>query len=792
MIDNDIIDSLTLEEKVRLCTGLDFWKTFGIKRLNIPSVRFGYGHVGVALEDVAATCFPSPSTIACSWNEDLLKAVGIVIGNEAHSHGVDVLIGPNLGVKRSPLMGRGFLRYSEDPLVVAKMATSFIKGIQQTPTKVAVNSFTVASQETYKRTINTVVDVHAMYDLYLKPFQWVLENTKVDAIMCGYNKVNDVFACENRQLLVETLLKRYRYRGLIMSDWGAINDRIKSLTSGLSLEMPNSGGIHNNYIKNEIEKGNLNSEILDYHVGKIIEFSKPKPEVKKQELNSYQISHWATTESAVLLKNHDKMLPLANSSDLLVVGRFAIKPRIQGVGNSYVHVSDTKSFVDVLKEKNKMYEYSHGYYLDQDVIVEELIQEAVNLARKQQPVVIFLGLTDFDESSNYDRKHLFLPKSQIALLEAIAAVNDNIIAVLIAGSAVDTSWDIHCRSVLKIGLAGNGFGEGLYDLLFGNVNPSGKLTETFPLAVSDLPSYNHFPMGPKYVTYNESVYNGYRYFSSTKRRVKYPFGFGLSYTTFATEVLRYQEVVAENEALSFQIGVANLGKYDGAEVVQMYVSKEDSRIIRPKVTLIGFAKVFVKAGKYSATTITINYQDLAVYDEKSKRFVVEDGEYVFYTSLDLKNPIKVQISGIKLTGVYYHGYHYQNGLDFSVENHQRLVSYPDYKNVFSVPGSFTFNSTLQELSKSIVGKRLYKKAFKNTYQARRFAKDERTNKQIIQEMVNQMPLSSFMVMSDSNHSFEYWVDFLDACNRNSLFGIFNRKAQTRFNKKIKKRSKTSK
>lgn len=776
--DDKLVTKLSFEEKIKLLSGSSFWETTELLDYDLPQVKFSYGPIGIVnAKEPQEISLPAPSAVASSWNKRLLYKLGVYLGNQAEKAGIDALIAADASIKRHPLNGKGFLLYGEDPVLNGTLVSNLIRGINQTPTKAIIKTFTALSQESYKRSINAIIDEYTLLNLYLKPFKMIFKNSKVAGVLIGHNQINGTYATES-PLLSNVLLKRWRYRGLLISEWGAINNRFQALKNGVSLEMPQADDFSLHELNSNHKSGALSEKLIDSHLKKLQEFSQ-KPATKKSstEIGS-EIAIEAVRESIVLLKNLDDILPLKETDGLLILGRLASKPRLQVLGNSYLKTTANQSFLEVIKETGIMYEYSHGYYLDNDKIDQNLINEAVNLARRKQPVLLFLGLGDNDEIANLDRTTLNLPENQIALLKAVAAVNPNLIVVLTCSSAVLTDWDDLVKGLVKVGIAGSGFAQGLYDVLFNKVNPSGKLTETFPLALNDLPSAGFYPMGPKQVTFNESIYVGYRYFSSILKPTKYPFGFGLSYSKFSTEIVSAPTSILEKETLEFKYQVTNHGPYHGKEVVQVYLSKTDSVLLRPKLELVAFEKVTLRNGESKTITIKVPYRDLEIDYDLDQPTVVETGLYQFYTSLYLDNPIQVKVSGTKIKDAkYFHGYNYLTGLDFSYENHLRLIDYAIVDNQASKVGEFNFNSTLKELSVTIVGRRLYKKAAIELLKERTYSKEKTLNYKIAEEIIGKLPLRSFIKMSNSDYPIIYWQDFLNACNQNKWFSFFRKKSK---------------
>lgn len=775
-INKELLAALSCSEKISLLSGADFWHTTAINHLNIPSVRLNYGFFGLGGDhEFHSFCLPAPATLAGSFNRKLIRELGHLVGNEAVKNEIQALIAVDLQSKRYPLAGKAFLTYSEDPFLTSELASNYLNGIKATKTKVIAKGFTALSQESYKRTIDVLVDEAALVNFYLKAFQLVLNQVAVDGVILGHNKINGVYASENKWL-TSLLNEKWGYRGLLISEWGAINNRYQALKAGVDLEMPKSDAYTSASLNQYLNKPETDCSLVDQQLKKVLNFVRPVEQKTIRTMEQEKLLIKAVHESAVLLKNNQHILPLNEHEGILVLGRFASKPRIQALGSTHVNVSATKPFLTVLKEQHINYEYSHGYYFENDTPDATLIEEAVNLAKRQQPVIIFLGLTDSNENGSTDRKDLDLPTNQLALLTAVAEVNQRIVVVLIGGSVVNTDWDQQTQAILKVGLAGAGFAQGTFDLLFNRVNPSGKLTETYPLKLNDLPATPYFPQGPKYVSFNESQYVGYRYFSSVAKPVKYPFGYGLSYSKFEVKLLNYPREVTTTTDLVFEFEIFNLGPYAGQEVLQLYVSLPDSHLIRPKLELVGFEKFEIAAGESQIVSLTVPTYLLAKYLNPSAPAVIESGVYHFYTGLDLANACQVQINRTDLNETHYPtGYDYRTGLNFKTKNHQKLVTYPTSVNALTRVGEFDFNSTLNELKQTLIGRRFYKQLFKEFEKQHIYTKNKVVNQQIIHEILGQLPLRSLIKLTGSKYDLVYWQDFLMACNQNKWFSWLRKK-----------------
>ena len=663
----DIIKKLTLDEKCALCSGVTNWNTTPISRLNVPTIVVSDGPHGLRREqenpDVAnimqesrpATCFPPAVTLASSWDREIAAKVGSAIAEECIDQEVDVVLGPGVNIKRDPRCGRNFEYFSEDPYLAGEMGASYVNGVQKHNVGTSLKHFCANSQEYKRMTIDSVVDERTMREIYLPAFENTVKKAQPYTIMCSYNRINGEYAADNKYVLTDILRDEWGFAGIVLSDWGATNDRVKGILAGMDLEMPTSNGERDKLIKKAVEDGTLSEEDLDKVVERMLTFIFKCYENRKKHENNidynknYEIACDAATSGAVLLKN-DGILPLKEGKKIAVIGNMAREMRYQGGGSSRINPKKLTSFVDYLHENKVEFDYADGYGAYEERPDAAKIEEAKLAAKDKDTVLLFVGLTDVSESEAFDRAHLAIPESHNELVKAILEVNKNVVVVLACGSPMEMPWINDVRAVLNMYLCGEAGGKACYKLLFGKANPSGKLAETFPLGIKDNPASLYFGMGPRTVEYREGLYVGYRYYDKTGKDVLFPFGYGLSYTEFTYGDLRVSaDNIGADDVLTVTFSVTNTGKFDGAEVCQVYVRDVESSVYREDKALKGFEKVFLKVGETKEVTVRLDKRSFAFYDVERKDWVVETGEFeilVGASSRDVRLSAKVFVNGV--------------------------------------------------------------------------------------------------------------------------------------------------
>ncbi len=629
----EILKALTTRQKALLLTGRDFWHSNGLEDRGLPGALLTDGPHGLRKQEGAsdhlgihgaqpATCFPAGCCSACSFDPELLRRLGRALGEEARSAGVDVLLGPSVNIKRSPLGGRNFEYYSEDPLLTGRLAAAFIDGVQSCGVGASIKHFAVNSQEKNRMCSDSVVDERALREIYLRAFQIAIGAAAPWTVMTAYNMLNGVYCSEHKELLNGIAREELGFDGAFVTDWGAISDVAASYEAGLNLEMPPYQGTADDILR-ALQDGSLSHEALDARAEEMLLLLIRVREGKRETVACDIPSHIALAqqiaeESAVLLKN-DGILPL-RPQKLLVVGAFAKHPRYQGAGSSHINPDELDCFCGALDEAAVAYTYEEGYRLDGVETDEELIARAKEAAQSAGCVVVFAGLPDICESEGFDRDSLDMPRSHNALIEAVCAVNPNVVVVLQGGSPMAMPWRDRAQAILLLHLAGSRNGHAAWNLLCGAVNPSGKIAETWPLRAEDLPTAACFSGDARIVEYRESVFVGYRYFNTADAPVAYPFGHGLSYTSF-----EYAGLTAEEGGIC--LTVKNTGPVPGREAVQIYLAKPDSAVFRPALELKAFEKTALEPGESRVLHIPLPEDAFAFYSVEHGRWVVEEGEY---------------------------------------------------------------------------------------------------------------------------------------------------------------------
>ena len=636
-----IVSEMTLEEKAGMCSGLDFWHLKEVEHLGIPKVMVSDGPHGLRKQDekgdhlgindsIKAVCFPPAVLSACSFDRGLMEEMGKAIGREAQANDVSVVLGPAVNIKRSPLCGRNFEYYSEDPYLAGEIAAAFVKGVQSQHVGTSIKHFAANNQEYRRMSSSSEVDERTLREIYFPAFETAVKKAQPCTFMCSYNQINGTFASENKWLLTDVLRGEWGFKGYVMSDWGAVNDRVKGLEAGLELEMPASGGDNDAMIVKAVKDGALEEKILDQAVERILRIifeyaDHRKPQEFTMEKDHEEAQHIAE-ESMVLLKNENHILPLKTSEKAAFIGGFARNPRFQGGGSSHINCFKTTNVLDSVPCDAQVV-YAEGFPADRDFYDKALADEAVKAAAEADKAVIFAGLPESFESEGYDRSHMRLPKCQNRLITEILKVQPNTVIVLHNGSPVEMPWLGEIKGLLETYLGGQAGGAAAANILYGKINPSGKLAETMPLKLSDNPSYLNFGGGEK-VEYREGIFVGYRYYDTKEMDVAFPFGYGLSYTTFAYSNLKLSmENPTEKDTVMVSADVTNTGKSAGKEVVQLYIRDLTGSAIRPEKELKGFEKVFLEPGETKTVTMELNKRSFAWYNTKLHDWFAASGDY---------------------------------------------------------------------------------------------------------------------------------------------------------------------
>ncbi|OPA81015.1 glycosyl hydrolase [Paenibacillus selenitireducens] len=639
-----ILKAMTLEEKAALCAGLNMWMTKGYEHHGIPSIHMYDGtngirktnsdeEIGISGQNIPATCYPTGSAIGSSWDVDLLHEIGVALGVEGQEMGVRLLLGPGVNMKRTPLGGRNFEYYSEDPVLTGELGAAFVNGLQNQGVGASVKHFACNNQEYEKMVTSSEVDERTLREIYLSAFERIVKKANPWTMMCSYNLVNGSYASENEHLLHDILREEWGYEGVMLSDWTAVNDRIRGLKAGLDIEMPGPAEYNTKAIVKAVQENRLDEAVLDQSVTRILELVRKTVETRNfeniQKIDYHELARKAASESMVLLKNDHHMLPIDKTKidSMAVIGTFAKKPRIQGAGSAEVTPTriDTpwEHLQHITNDEIKL-SYADGYPSD-DRVDEALILESVAIAAKSDMAVLFVGQPDYAESEMHDLKDIELPLHQVKLIEAVAAVQPNCIVVTSSGTALAMStWAHQVSGIIHAWLSGQGSGQAIVDILFGRVNPSGKLSETFPAKLSDNPSHKRIRGENGKLFYREGLFVGYRYYDSKELIPQFAFGHGLSYTSFAYSDLK---VAQQGNQVHVSCMVENTGDRFGKEVVQLYVHDEECKWVRPEKELKAFAKVALQPGEKKEVRFVLEERDFAYYNTKWNRWVAESGDF---------------------------------------------------------------------------------------------------------------------------------------------------------------------
>ncbi len=651
-----LVSQMTLEEKAGLCSGLDFWHTKPVERLGVPSVMVSDGPHGLRKQDekvdhlgvndsIKAVCMPAACATASSFDRDLMGRMGQAIGDSCQHEKLGVVLGPAVNIKRSPLCGRNFEYFSEDPYLAGEMSAAYINGVQSKNVGTSIKHFAANSQEHRRMSSSSNADERTLREIYFPAFEISVRKAQPWTVMCSYNRINGVYASENPWLLTDVLRKEWGFKGYVMSDWGAVSDRVAGVAAGLDLEMPSSGGINDRKIVAAVQSGELDERIVDQACERILEINyryldNARPETPWDQEADHQLSARIAEECMVLLKN-DGVLPLNKADEVAFIGEFAAKPRFQGGGSSHINAFRTTSAVEAAQ--GLPVTYVQGYSAARDMATDEMIAEAVQAAKAAKVAVVFAGLPDAYESEGYDRAHMAMPACQNRLIEAVAGANPNTVVVLHNGSPVEMPWLGKVKAVLEAYLGGQAVGIATVRLLYGDANPCGHLAETFPVKLSDNPSYLYYGGEGDEADYREGVFVGYRYYDKKEMPVLFPFGFGLSYTTFACSNLRLSGAkITDQETLTATVTVTNTGSRAGKTVVQLYVGDRESTVLRPIRELKGFEKVELQPGESGDVTFTLDKRAFAYWNAAIHDWHVETGAFTIEVGQSSRD---IEVSG---------------------------------------------------------------------------------------------------------------------------------------------------
>lgn len=655
----EIIEKMSLEQKASFVSGYDYWHLEEAPELGLPKIMITDGPHGLRKQNtdkktsngiglgnsVPSTCFPPASTSSCSWDTELIKEAGVALGEECLKEQVSTILGPGTNIKRSPVCGRNFEYFSEDPYLAGKCSAGLVNGIQSKGIGTSLKHFACNSQEAFRMVIDEIIDERAMRELYLTAFEICVKESQPWTIMNAYNRINGIYASQNEWLQEKVLRDEWGFEGLIVTDWGASVDRIPGLKYGTDLEMPSSGTLNTKKIVDAINNGELDEAVLDKRVDAIVDLIvKSKPALEQKHTYDIDAHHKLAQKvaegSMVLLKNDDAVLPLKAGQKVAVIGEMAKSPRFQGAGSSVINPTKLDNAYEELTKLGVDVVYAAGYEKGKDEINNTLVDEAVEAAKNADVAVVFAGLTEEFEGEGYDRLGIEMPNSHNNLVSAVAAANPNTVVVLAGGSVVNIKWLGEVKALLNSGLGGQAGGAAVANILTGAVNPSGKTSETYPLAFEENPTYGNYPGGPVTSEHRESVYIGYRYYDKVGKDVLFPFGYGLSYTTFEySDISLSADSIKDTDTVTVSFKIKNTGNVDGAEIAQIYVADKESTIFRPVKELRAFKKVFLKAGEEQEVSLELSKRAFAFYNVELGDWMVETGEFdilVGASSRDIK------------------------------------------------------------------------------------------------------------------------------------------------------------
>lgn len=786
----EIIAKMTLEEKASLCSGQDFWTLKGIERLGLGSIMVTDGPHGVRKQagdsdhlglnvSVPSTCFPTACTTSSSFDRSLMHDIGVALGEECLQENVSVLLGPGANIKRSPLCGRNFEYMSEDPYVTGEIASSVIAGIQSKGIGTSLKHYAMNNQEKNRMTSNSVVDERAMREIYLTGFEQAVKKSQPYTVMCSYNLVNGTYVNEDKKLLTDILRDEWGYEGLVVSDWGATSDRVKGISAGMDLEMPSSNGYNDAKIVEAVKNGTLLESELDVVVTRIVDLILKAQENRnlgfKYDVDAHSaLARRAAEESSVLLKNENSILPINKEQSIAVIGEFAKQPRYQGAGSSRINPIYLDSVIDSLVKDGIAFDYASGYSLAKNSKVnEDLIEEACNVAKDKDIVLIFAGLPDEYESEGYDRTTMSMPESHNELIKRVSEINPNVVVVLQLGSPVTMPWAHKVKGILLTYLGGGAGGSACVNLLYGDVCPSGKLAETFPLRLEDNPSFLHFSGEGITEEYRESIFVGYRYYDSAKKEVQYPFGYGLSYTSFDYSNLKITKV---DEKVKVAVTVTNTGACKGAEIVQLYIGLSGSKIYRATKELKGFEKILLTPGESKEVEFILDERSFAYYNIVENDWAIEGGDYsimIGASSRDIRLQDTVLIVGDGKEKLLL-GQREKAPIYFNLSDGILDVPAEQFEVIYGreLPSShrmagepFTINSTLNDIKDTPAGKQLIETI--NTMIGQMLGDDVSEDMlPMFEAMLPEMPLRSLVMMGGGQFTREQLDGLLVMLNSN--------------------------
>ena len=776
----ELIQKMTLEEKASLCVGKDLWHTNEIPRLYVPTIMMADGPNGLRIETTnrrrndleiptseIAVCFPTEATLANSWNKNLIYKVGKAIGKEALCKGVSILLGPGVNIKRSPLCGRNFEYFSEDPYLTGTLGISYVNGVQENGVATCVKHFAANNQECNRRLIDVVIDERTLREIYLKAFEMIVKEAKPYSIMSAYDRIDGIYCSDNKKLINDILYSEWNFEGIVITDWSAEDNRVEGIKAGTAIEMPgNRAGIKEQIVE-AVKNGDLEEERLDEIVDKILnitfKLADNKRNGKYSEIEDHNLALEAAEDSVVLLKNEDNILPIKNKK-IAIIGDFAINPRYQGAGSAKVNPYKLENAYNYFKELGYEFDFAKGYERSISNNNDELLQEAVEVCKNNEVVLIFAGLTEIEEAEGLDRNSLDISKSQNKLIEEICKVNNNVVVVLSNGAPITMPWKDKVKGIITGYLGGETGAKAIVNCIIGKVNPSGKLAETYPIKLEDTPCYNNFPGTDVIVEYKEAIYVGYRYYDKVERDVLFPFGYGLSYTNFMYSNLKINQ---NNTDIEVSFKIKNIGNVKGKEIAQVYISKENSNIYRAKKELKGFEKIELESGEEKEIVVHLNKDLFNYYDVKSKKWSIESGKYkilVGKSSKDIVLESEIDIESNDICEINnvpecYKTGHIENVRDEDFEKILGKTIPNKHINISEI----TDANSLEQIRETKIGKYIYEKEMKR---ANIFFEAQNVDKgyKIIQRL--QKPIKRFYEKKNAKITKEIVDEFIKIAKEN--------------------------
>ena len=792
----ELLAAMTAREKASLCSGQDSWHLKDIERLGIPSIMITDGPHGLRKQtadssqvdltaSVPATCFPTASALAATWNRDLVYRVGEALAEECLAEKVAVILGPGANIKRSPLCGRNFEYFSEDPYLTGQLAKAYVHGIQSKGIGASLKHYAANNQETRRMSIDAIVDERALREIYLAGFETAVREAQPATVMCAYNRLNGTYCSEHRRLLTDILRREWGHSGVVVSDWGAIDRRVASLAAGVDLEMPGSQGQNDARIVAAVETGELDEAVLDQAVERLLSLILGAADALAADASydpeaHHSLARQIAAEGVVLLKNDDGILPLRENVSVALLGAFAKSPRYQGAGSSLINPYRLESIHDEfikLAGTERTVLYADGYPLAGSAVDGALLAEAKDVAARADLAVVCVGLPDIAEVEGVDRKHMRLPESHGALIEAVAATNSNIVVVLLNGSPVEMPWAAQVKGILEGYLGGQAGGGAIVDILTGHVNPSGKLAETFPLRLEDDPSQSNFPGGPKTVEYRESIYVGYRYYDSARKEVRFPFGHGLSYTSFEYSNLELSASrISDADGLRVEVTVRNTETVAGKETIQLYVRDITASVFRPEKELKGFAKVSLAPAEAQTVTFELNRRAFAFYDTASRDWQVEGGQFeilIGASSRDIRLTGTVEVASTRDIAIdpaqaqRLQAY-YAPATGFPVERSafEALCGRTLPSNEVTRGEEYTLNTPIADLRRTMLGRFLY-----NAVRRRTKELDTSPTSIMARHLIEELPLRGMVMVSGGKLTYSMLEGVLMILNHRFLRGF---------------------